>query len=202
MNPQKNKLSLICLLLLSTYATAVFAERADRNKPIKMEADRVTVDDTNKASIFEGNVKLQQGTLQIEAAKILLVQDKIGYSQITATGNLAHLRQKRDGANEYAEAFGDRIVYDSNAEIANIYGQARVKRNNDDVRGEHIIYNTKNGIFQVFGSDANTPNEPTPDQPEQGRVTIVIQPKSHVQEAAPEVQTAPSNPTTTHTKPQ
>jgi lipopolysaccharide export system protein LptA len=202
MNLQKNKLSLISFLLLSTYATVVFAERADRNKPIHMEADRVTVDDTNKTNIFEGNVKLQQGTLQIEAVKILLVQDKSGYSLVTATGKPAHLRQKRDGANEFAEAFGDRIVYDSNADIANIFGQARVKRNGDDVRGEHIIYNTKSGIFQVFGSEVTTPKEQAADQPEQGRVTIVIQPKSHVQEAAPEVQTAPSNPSTTHTKPQ
>jgi lipopolysaccharide export system protein LptA len=202
MNRQKNKYSVLIFLLLSAFATACLAERADRNKPIHMEADRVTVDDTKQTNIFEGKVKLQQGTLLIEADKILMVQDKSGYSQVTANGQPAHLRQKRDGVNEFAEAFGDRIEYDSNAEIANIYGQARVKRNGDDLRGEHIIYNTKNGVFQVFGSDENLPGEQTADTPDQGRVTIVIQPKSQVQDAAPEAQTPPIKPSSTHTQPQ
>lgn len=201
MNRPKNNYSIPIFLLLSAMTTACFAERADRNKPIHMEADRVTVDDTKQTNIFEGSVKLQQGTLLIEAEKILMVQDKNGYSQVTANGQPAHLRQKRDVVNEYAEAFGDRIEYDSNAEIANIFGQARVKRSGDDVRGEHIIYNTKTGVFQVFGNDEKSTQAATPEKPEQGRVTIVIQPKSQVQESTPEPQTQPVKPTATPGKP-
>ena len=144
-----------------------------------MEADRVTVDDPNQTSVFEGNVRLQQGTLLIEANRILIKQDKNGYNQITATGNPSHFRQKQDNSNDYAEGFGERIEYDSFAETANIFGQARVKREGDDVRGEHIIYSTKTGVFQVFGSTAQTA-----EKPGQGRVTIVIQPKNHQEETA------------------
>lgn len=202
MNSQRNKYSLILFLLLSIHATAGLAERADHNKPINMEADRVTIDDTNQTSTFEGNVKLQQGTLLIEAAKVFLIQDKKGYSQVTATGQPAHVRQKRDSLNEYVDGFGERIEYDSYAETANIYGQARIKRNGDDVRGEHVIYNTKTGIFQVFGSNEQAASEQTTDKPEKGRVTIVIQPKSKMQDTGTETQATPEKILPTITQPQ
>jgi lipopolysaccharide export system protein LptA len=196
MSLQKNKISLLLSLLLSCYSIAGFAESADRNKPLLMEADRVTVDDANQTSTFEGNVQMRQGTLLIEATKIVVKQDKQGYSQVTATGKLAHFRQKREGINEFAEGFGERIEYDSIAETANIYGQARVKREGDDVQGEHIIYNTKNGVFQVFGSNTNNP-----ETPDKGRVTITIQPKNKASEPEPAVPASAIKSTTTLVQP-
>lgn len=172
------------------------AERADREKPIQMEADRVVVDDQNQTSTFEGNVQMHQGTLLIEANKIVIVQEKSGASLLTATGEPAHFRQKRDGVDEYADGFGERIVYDSTAETANLFGKARVKREGDDVRGEHIIYSTKTGVFQVFGSEPDSAETGKP-----GRVTIVIQPKNKTKTAPPNTQVHPSNPPiTTHPK--
>lgn len=201
MNLLKNKFSLLLYIALCVHPLSSFAERADREKPIQMEADRVVVDDQNQTSTFEGNVQMRQGTLFIEATKIVVVQDKSGGSEMTATGQLAHFRQKRDGVNEYTEGFGERIVYDSTAETANFYGQARVKREGDDVRGEHIIYSTKTGVFQVFGS--GNQNEDTTNT---GRVTIVIQPKSKTPKdktAEPVIPTptAPSQPSGTPTQP-
>ncbi len=188
MNLSGNKIPLLLCLLLCGHAPASLAERADRDQPMQMEADRVTVDDPNQTSTFEGHVKMSQGSLLIEADKIVVTQDKKGYSQVVANGNPAHFRQKREGVNEFAEGFGERIEYDSQAEITNIYGQARVKREGDDVRGEHIIYNTRSGVFQVFGA-----SEKSPGTSSQGRVTIVIQPKEAASGVAPATQ-APSNP--------
>jgi len=197
MYPLKDKLSLLLWLLLACFSTLVFAERADRDKPMQMEADRVTVDDVNQTSIFEGNVQMRQGTLFIEASRIVIAQDKKGFSQVTATGQLAHFRQKRDGVDEVAEGYGERIEYDNFIEVANFYGQARVKREGDDVRGEHIIYNTKTGVFEVFGS-----NMQKPETAGKGRVTIVIQPKDKTAETAPIAPTPPANPSTNPATPQ
>lgn len=190
MSQLKNKFFIINLLLI-IFCSHAWAERGDRDKPIHMEADRVVVDDANQISTFEGHVRLQQGTLLIEADKILLKQDDKGNSQITATGSPSHFKQKRDGVNEFAEGFGERIEYDSQAETANIYGQARVKREGDDVRGEHIIYSTKTGVFQVYGN-----NEKSPEKNDQGRVTIVIQPKNKTGEVPAGTDAASSTPQT------
>jgi lipopolysaccharide export system protein LptA len=196
MNPLKNKYSLLLCLLLCSHTASSFAERTDREKPIHIEADRVMVDDAKQISTFDGNVQMRQGTLFIEASKIVVTQDKKGFSKMTATGQLAHFRQKRDGVDEYAEGYGERIVYDSFAETADLFGQARVQREGDDVRGEHIIYNTKTAVFQVFGTAVKNP-----DTPNQGRVTIVIQPKEQPSETAPDAPALPIKPSTTLTAP-
>lgn len=196
MYPLKDKF-LLLLWLLACFSTLAFAERADRDKPMQMEADRVTVDDSNQTSTFEGNVQMRQGTLFIEASRIVITQDKKGFSQVTATGQLAHFRQKRDGVNEFAEGYGERIEYDNFNEVANFYGQARVKREGDDVRGEHIIYNTKTGVFEVFGSSSQTP-----ETAGKGRVTIVIQPKDKTEATVPTTPTPPVIPSTNPAAPQ
>ena len=47
------------LVLLALAAPFASAEKADRSKPVNIEADRVTVDDKNKIHIFEGHVATQ-----------------------------------------------------------------------------------------------------------------------------------------------
>jgi lipopolysaccharide export system protein LptA len=149
------------------------AENADRQQPINLESDSVTVDDAQKISTFVGQVKLTQGTLKITADKLIVVQDAAGFSTSTATGQLATFRQKREGSEEIVEGYAETIIYDTRNEIVDLKTKARVKRTADEVRGDHINYSTKTEIFKVLGlanADANTPN--------QGRVRAVIQPKS------------------------
>jgi lipopolysaccharide export system protein LptA len=62
-----------CCALL--FAAAGHAEKADREKPINLEADRVTVDDARQTSVFEGNVVLTQGTLVIRGDRMEVRQD-------------------------------------------------------------------------------------------------------------------------------
>ena len=54
---------------------AVLAEKADRDKPIKLEADRVTVDDAKQIANFVGKVVLTQGTLVIRGDRMEVRQD-------------------------------------------------------------------------------------------------------------------------------
>ena len=171
MNRSVHKTALCSLLLLLWCATA-HAENADRDKPIHLESDRVLVDDVKQTSVFEGMVELTQGTIRIQAEKIVLTQDKQGYKHCTATGKLASFRQKHEGTDEYMEGYGERIEYDTRAEIVDFFVQARVKREQDDVQGDHISYSTRTEVFQVSGDPSNS------NDPNKGRVHAVIQPKS------------------------
>lgn len=198
MNLSLNSLVWCSVLLLACSGT-LHAENADREKPIHLESDSVVVDDVTQTSVFEGSVQLTQGTLQIEAAKIVLTQDKQGYKHCTATGKLAHFRQKHEGTGEYMDGYGERIVYDTRTEAVDFFVQARVKRNQDDVQGDHIAYSTRTEIFQVSG-DPNNINDPN-----KGRVHAVIQPKSKDDAANPAQKDAPltiqSSPTLSKQKP-
>jgi lipopolysaccharide export system protein LptA len=188
-----------CSLLLLAWSGSVHGENADREKPIHLESDRVVVDDATQTSVFEGNVELTQGTLRIQAAKIVLTQDKQGYKHCTATGKLASFRQKHEGTAEYMEGYGERIVYDTRAETVDFFVQARVKRAQDDVQGDHIAYSTRTEVFQVSG-DPNNINDPN-----KGRVHAVIQPRNKETSATPAQTDAPltiqSSPTLSKQKP-
>lgn len=171
------RLLLACLLLCC--APASFAERADRDKPIHLEADQVLIDDVKQISTFTGNVQMIQGTMLLRGDKLVVVQDKDGFKHGTVYGRTASFRQKRDGLDEYVEGYGERIEYDVNTETVDFYVQARVKRNLDEVRGEHITYNSKTETFQVNGIGQNS--EPRPRQ----RVRAVLQPKPKPDTATP-----------------
>lgn len=174
MRPPKNKFSPVVFLTLAfpllLRAPACFAERADRDKPIHMEADQLMIDDARQISTFIGNVKLSQGTLLIRGDRIVVIQDKDGFKRGTAFGQTASFRQKREGLDEYVEGYGERIEYDTRTETVDFFVQARLRRELDEVRGEHITYNAKTEIFQV-NSGAVSGDEPPK------RVHAVLQPR-------------------------
>lgn len=164
--------SLLLAAFLLLWIPACFAERADRNATMNLEADQVTMDDAQHISTFTGNVRLSQGTLLIQGDKIVVAQDKDGFKHATVYGNTAEFRQKREGLDEYVEGYGKRIDYDMRSETLNFYEKARLKRNLDEISGDHITYNAKTEIFQANGSAANSSNGPPQ------RVRAVLQPKT------------------------
>ena len=159
----------VFMLLMSS---SCLAERADHDKPIDIEADQAEVDDAKQISTFTGSVVLTQGTMVIRADKLVVSQDKSGAKHGTAFGHPASFRQKREGLNEYVEGYGERIEYDTRSDAVDFYGQARVRRSQDEVRGEHVTYNAKTEIFQAEGKGPAQAGS-TP-----GRVHAVLYPKS------------------------
>jgi len=149
------------------------AEKADRDKPVNLEADRVTIDDAKQTALFEGNVLLTQGTLQIRGDRMEVHQDKEGFKYGTTWGNLAYFRQKREGYDEYIEGWAERIEYDGRAETMQMFNRAQMRRGQDEVRGNYISYDAKTEFYQVVGGG---PKAATANNPE-GRVRAVIQPK-------------------------
>jgi len=161
------------LLLAALLSLPAQAERADRDKPVNIEADRVTIDDAKKISTFEGSVVLTQGTLVLRADRMVVREDPQGFQHGTAYGNLAKFRQKRDGVDEYVEGEAERIEYDGRAERLQLFERAQMKRGADEVRGSYISYDQPTEFFRVTGTAGNTAGGASP-----GRVRAVIQPKS------------------------
>jgi lipopolysaccharide export system protein LptA len=166
---------LICMALLAA-APFCRAEKADRDKPVNLEADRATVDEINKIHVFEGNVTLIQGTLVIHADRMVVKQDAEGFQHGVATANpgkLAHFRVKREGKDEYVEGEAERIEYDAKTETAKFFNRAWVKSGEDEVRGQFILYDSLKENYSVTsGPDGSV--VPGRDN----RVRAVIQPKN------------------------
>jgi len=180
--------ALLCCYL-AALAPSAGAEKADRDKPVNLEADRVTIDDGKQTAIFEGNVLLTQGTLQIRGDRMEVRQDKEGFRFGTTWGNLAFFRQKREGFDEYIEGWAERIEYDGRAQTMQMFNRAQLKRGQDEVRGSFISYDGRTEFFQVLGGGTQAA---APDNPE-GRVRAVIQPKPKQQQpASPPVSLKPA----------
>src|SRR5512141_501732 len=117
--------AVLCAVLL---ATSAHAEKADRDKPVNLEADTVTLDDIKKISVYQGNVVLSQGTLMLRADRVQVTQNADGLDKVSATGHPVAFRQKVDGRDEFIEGYADRIEYDGVSSQVELIGQAQLRR--------------------------------------------------------------------------
>lgn len=166
----------LAVLCGSLLAMPAHAEKADRDKPINLEADTVTLDDIKKLSIYQGNVILSQGTLMLRADRVQVTQNAEGLDKISASGRPVTFRQKAEGRDEYIEGFANRLEYNGVSSQLELIGQARLRRGSDELRGEQISYNAETQFYKVSGQpDAQTPA---------GRVRAVIRPKPRADQPA------------------
>lgn len=159
-------------------ASPCFAERADRDKPVNLEAERITVDDAAKVQVLEGKTQLVQGTLVIRTEKLVVTQDAEGFQKGIAhggEGGLARFRQKREGRPEYIEGEAERIEYESKTEQAQFFGRAVVKSGLDEVRGQYISYDGKTERYLATSGPGGA-SAAAAGKPE--RVRAVIQSKT------------------------
>ena len=177
------------LFLATAAALALFgpmqhahAERADRDKPLNIEADNMTYDDLKQVNVFTGHVVATKGTIIIKADKVVVNQDPQGYQYATGTMNghdLAYFRQKRDGVDEYIEGNAERIDYDGKQDLTTLTTNATVRRLQglstvmDQVHGSVVTYDGQNDFYTArSGKDVAAPGNPT------GRVRAMLAPRN------------------------
>lgn len=187
--------SLPLLLAFALAALPAAAEKADRTKPMNVEADSLRYDDLRQTSVFSGKVVVTKGSIVIRGARVTVRQDPEGFQFGTVTaepGKRAFFRQKRDGVDEYIEGEADTIEYDGRADRVRFVGRAEMRRLrgesvNDETSGSVITYDNSNDQFTVDGgaTAGGTPANPG------GRVRATIAPRTS---ASAPAAAAPSGP--------
>jgi lipopolysaccharide export system protein LptA len=156
------------------------AERADRAKPLNVEADQPgKIDLLTRFVVFNGDVVVTKGTMIIRAARIEVRETPEGYHTAVALGSgtkLATFRQKRDGVDEYIEGEAERLEYDGKADTIKFVNRASVRRLRgtsvaDEIAGNLVSYDGTTEVFSVSGGAAATPSNPG------GRVRAVLTPR-------------------------
>lgn len=174
----KKVLCLACVSsLLVVLALPAQAERADRDKPIHLEGDRLTIDDIQKVQILEGNAVLTQGTMELRTSRLVVTQDPDGFRKAVATGGangLAHFRQKREGVEEYTEGEAERIEHDARSEVTQFFIRAWARSGQDEVKGAYISYDALNEKYLVTTASGSTKSATGAGQ---ARVRAIIQPR-------------------------
>lgn len=177
-------------------AGSAYAEKADRMKPMNIEADQGQHDELKQTSVFTGNVVVTKGTIVIRGEKLEVSQDRDGYQRGVVTagaGKLAFFRQKRDtlpGAPaEYIEGEGDVITYDGRDDTVHLNGHAELRRYRettltDQVSGSVIVYNNLSDTFTVNGQKFAQASGSKPGAVKGDRVRVMLSPKDS-QDAGP-----------------
>lgn len=168
-------LSLLFGSVLLASSFNALAERADREKPINIEADKVAVDERNRTHTFEGNVVLTQGTLVMRGNKLVVMQGADGFQTGVATGTAAKLatfRQKREASQEFIDGEAERIEYDSRNETAKLFGRARIQAGQDLLTGDVIEYDALTENYTAFRLP------PKGSKQDESRIRMTIQPKA------------------------
>ncbi len=186
---------LLPLLLCLAAVAPAQAEKADRSKPLVIEADRPgLVDLLKQIVVFNGNVVIAQGTMAIRAERVEVRERPDGHRSASATGSAdrqATFSQKRDGVDETIEGVADHIEYDSRGDVVRFTGNAQVRRLRgavpaDVISGNVITYDSGNETFSVQGSAGSSPGAASaPGAAGSGRVRVVITPKPEPGGVAP-----------------
>lgn len=174
--------SLVAGATFSLGGTQAFAERADKEKPAVINADRSSGDDLNQTQIYTGDVVLTKGTIILRADQMTTKQDPEGYNLgvaiATQPNKLAYFKQKREGVDEFIEGQAERIEYDEKADTVRLFNRGIVKRlaagrDADEIRGDRIDYNTRTEIYAANGQTCTA----TSTAGCKSRVTVTLQPK-------------------------
>jgi lipopolysaccharide export system protein LptA len=178
--------ALAAALLLAGLVPAAHAERADKDKPLNIEADNMTYDDLKQQTVFTGHVVATKGTILIKADKVVVTQDPQGYQFATGTvapgtpdSKLAYFRQKREGLDEFVEGTAERIDYDGKQDLTTLTTRATVRRLQglstvmDTVHGSVVTYDGQNDFYTArSGKDVAGPGNPG------GRVRAMLSPRN------------------------
>jgi len=181
----KTKLITLLCTLAAIAAQSAFAEKADRDKPMNVEADTLKHDDQQQLTIFTGKVLMTKGTLVLKAARMEVKQDGQG-NQVAklwaAPGERIFFRQKREGLDEYTEGEAETVIYNSQADTLTLTQRAELRLLRgalvaDRIQGQQILVNNTTEIFTVDGK-ANVTGSPNDSQ----RVKATITPRAKTNE--------------------
>lgn len=181
---------------LGLLCAPAWAEKADRDKPMQIEADTMRHDESKQLTQFNGGVVAVKGTLVLRAARMEVQQDTQGkqVAKLWAAPNeRVFFRQKREGLDEFTEGEAEMAIYDNQADVMTLIQRAEVRllrgtQLADQINGEKIVFNNTTEVMTVDGQKQLRPSAGQSAERNQ-RVRAVLTPRQNAAtlQAAPNV---------------
>lgn len=162
------------LVLLSALAPLhCWALESDRNQPIEVEADRLEIREQDNISVYEGNVRLVQGSMLINSDRLVIHFDENNeLTKLEMTGKPARFRQLTDTQQEMLGE-GDQIDYIESQSLLVLRQNASFRQTGDLIKSDLIRINTYTNSIEAGGEQT------------QDRVKMVIKPRPDAGAAPP-----------------
>lgn len=157
MNPFKPLILSICASLLAlANSSPSYALASDREQPIYIESDSAERDDKKGITIYQGKVKMDQGSMRIVADKITIHSVDNRVHMIVATGNPARYQQKPSPDKQLVVAEGGTIRYEIDPERLELLKNASIKQEGTTMTGDRIDYNITESLVKAAGSNRSS----------------------------------------------
>ncbi len=139
-------------------ASLAHAEKADQDKPLILEAEKVSVNDVQQTYDLNGKILLIKGTIVVTGDQGNIKVDPQGYEYVDMKGTpeeVASFRQKREGpADEFMQGRATDVSYNAKTELLTLTGDASLKRLQnmqmlDQLHGWKIEYDDIKQYYRV-----------------------------------------------------
>lgn len=128
------------LLALSLIAAFVHALPDDRDQPIHITADKALRDEKKGVTIYTGNVQLVQGSMELDADSLTILNTSDAAEEIIAEGNPAKMRQRPEPDEGIVHAHARVITYYQSEDRVHLKTEARIEQDGAVVAGDSIDY--------------------------------------------------------------
>ena len=141
--------------VLVAITSPAMALTSDSKQPMLIESDDMIYDEGKGETVYTGNVKATQGSLEVTGEKMIINQQKGESDQMIMFGKPARLKQTPDGGGPDNHGLGDRADYFPDSGILILNGNAMTwegpspETSEHTVKSDHIEYDTKNSIYKA-----------------------------------------------------
>ena len=138
---------------LFLFSASSMALKEDIEKPVHINANSVVFNKAKGFALYEGNVSIKQGTLEIKAYSIEILAPNNEITKITAKGSPVSFKQKMDDG-KIAKGGANRVVYLIKDKRLSMDGNATMSQNNDKFSSNHIEYSIRTGELKAGNKKA------------------------------------------------
>ncbi|HDT6545065.1 TPA: lipopolysaccharide ABC transporter substrate-binding protein LptA [Kluyvera ascorbata] len=153
MKSRTNKLSLKLALVASLLAANLpaMALTGDTNQPIHIESDQQSLDMQGNVVTFTGNVVVTQGSIKINADKVVVTRpaNQQGKEVIDGYGNPATFYQMQDNGKP-VKGRASKMHYELANDFVVLTGNAYLEQLDSNIKGDKITYLVKEQKMQAF----------------------------------------------------
>ncbi len=130
---------LVAVMLTAGPGPALALE-SDQAQPMRITADQALRDEKKGMTVYKGNVRMDQGSLHVEADRITVYHDREKADRVIATGAPARLQQQPEPDKGPMHASARRIEYLRVSDRILLRGEAAIEQDGSTVTGETIEY--------------------------------------------------------------
>ena len=143
-----------CLLLAISASPASWALSTDKDQPVSIEADSVDIDEGSETAIYHGNVILIQGSINLNASRVVVHNFQSDNARIVATGSQVQFSQEEDQTGSIIKGRANKAEYGINDARLELTGKAQLTKANNTFKNDRIIYDREKAVVKAGTSAA------------------------------------------------